>query len=101
LEIYSINLQLDFNSGICYTGDRNMLKVQLKDNCWLCLGLKQDCPTCNGSGEVITWITLEELVDHIDEIQRHREQREQFLAPTDSSTSFNIENLEIPPNLNI
>jgi len=78
-----------------------VLKIQLKDNCWLCLGLQQDCPTCNGSGEVITWITLEELVNQIEEIQRHREQREQFLAPMETSTLPIIENLEMPPNLNI
>jgi len=79
-----------------------MLKVQLKDHCWLCLGLPgQNCVTCDGSGEVITWITLEELTEQIEEIQKRKRGREIFLAPTETPTSFNIENLEIPPNLNI
>ena len=78
-----------------------MLRIQLKDNCWLCLGLQQDCATCGGSGEVITWITLEELVQQIYEIQKRNEEREKFPNPIQTSTSFDIENLEMPPNINI
>ena len=78
-----------------------MLSIQLKDNCWLCLGLQQNCATCDGSGEIVTWITLDELVEQIEVIQKRKEEQEQFLATTDAYVSFNVENLEIPPNVNI
>jgi len=101
LEIYSINLQLDFRSGICYTGDTNMLKIQLKDNCWLCLGLQQDCVTCDGSGEIITWVPLEELAERIEEIQKRKEEKEKFFAPTEALKKLDVKDLEVPPNINI
>ena len=78
-----------------------MLRIQLKDNCWLCFGLQQDCTTCGGSGEIMAWVTLDELVEQIEEIQKCKEEREQFLAATNIPVSFNVENLEIPPNVNI
>ena len=78
-----------------------MLSVQLKDNCWLCLGLEHDCAACGGSGEIVTWVTLDELVEQIEVIQKRKEEQEQFLATTDTYVSFNVENLDIPPNVNI
>jgi len=78
-----------------------MIKIQLKDNCWLCLGLQQDCATCNGSGEVLTWITLDELTEQIFEIQKRNEEREKFPNLIETSTPFNMEDLEMPPNINI
>ena len=78
-----------------------MIKIQLKDNCWICLGLKQDCTTCDGSGEVITWIPLEELAEQLEMIQKHKEEREKFFAPTEAPKDFNLEDFNIPPNNNI
>ena len=78
-----------------------MINVQLKDNCWLCLGLQPDCVTCDGTGEVTTWVQLDDLVDQIEGIQKRKKEREEFFAPMEPPTDFRMEDLDIPPNLNI
>lgn len=78
-----------------------MIQVQLKDNCWLCLGLQPDCVTCDGTGEVITWVALEDLVDQIESIQKRKKEREEWFAPTEPPKEFKIDDLEMPPNINI
>jgi len=78
-----------------------VVKIQLKDNCWTCLGLKQDCVACNGSGEIITWITLEELTEQIEAIQIRKKEREMFFAPIEAPEEFNLKDLDMPPNVNI
>ena len=78
-----------------------MIQIQVKDNCYLCLHLDPDCAYCNGTGEVTTWITLDDLTamisDNQERIRIHNE-------PPSTDQTFKMtdaEDLEIKPNPNI
>jgi len=78
-----------------------MIQIQVKDNCYLCLQLDPDCAYCNGTGEVITWITLEDLTAMIS-FNQERIRIHNDSTPTDQTFKMtDIEDLEIKPNPNI
>ena len=81
-----------------------MIKVQLKDNCFLWLGHDSDCQSCNGLGEVYTWVSIEELSHMMAEIQLQKVERYKF--PESEEGRFQNpfaadSDLEPMPNTNI
>ena len=78
-----------------------METVQIKDNCWTCLGLNSNCEVCGGTKEVITWITLEDLLAKLLELKEVNDNRN--IQPESQQTSFfeSMNSMERPPNPNI
>jgi len=79
-----------------------METVQIKDNCWTCLGMNSECEICQGTGEIINWITFDELLDKLLELKKEKDDQEQdfdnYIAPDQIDNSMNI---DILPNPNI
>ena len=78
-----------------------METVQIKDNCWTCLGMNPKCEICQGTGEVISWITFEELLIKLLELKELNDDRNK--QPESQQTSFfeSMNSMERPPNPNI
>ena len=79
-----------------------MLQIQVKDNCYLCLKLDPDCAYCNGTGEVLSWVTLESLTEMITAQQTATTERDTMPETVEINNKFpDISDLEIKPNTNI
>tara|TARA_R100001132_G_C3193017_1_gene43993 strand:+ start:249 stop:488 length:240 start_codon:yes stop_codon:yes gene_type:complete len=79
-----------------------MLQIQVKDNCYLCLKLDTECAYCNGTGEVLSWVTLEALTEMITMQQNITIERNTIQESIYTENKFpNISDLEINPNPNI
>ena len=82
-----------------------METVQIKDKCWTCLGMNPKCEICQGTGEVINWITFDELLDRLLELKQEKDDREQdltnsYIAPDQTDIPIDID-INILPNPNI
>jgi len=81
-----------------------MIKVQLQDDCFICLGHDSNCESCKGLGEIYTWISIEELSNMMAEIQLQKIERYKFPSTEENifQNPFSTDNdLDITPNPNI
>jgi len=80
-----------------------MEMIQIKDNCWTCLGMNIKCEICDGTSEVVTWITLEDLLGRLLELKESNDNRANPIVSDLNQESFfeSMKSMEPKPNPNI
>ena len=69
------------------------MEIWIRSRCWDCFSVETTCTICDNKGVIEKWIPIEELVRDLERIQMN------FTVPSEQLPL--IENINLPPNVNI
>ena len=75
------------------------MDVLIRNICWDCYGTGDVCKECNSTGKVEKWISVAELANEI-EVWKHSLEWDNPTLNTQLPL-MNLDNFELPPNINI